>query len=328
MIEFNFIKSELLRNFFLWVKSREFLVFLFFFMVSGLFWLMLAVKDETEKEFSIPIVITNVPKNVVLTEGDNDSIKVFVRDFGYNILKYNFKDVKPVEINFSSFNKGEDGKISITNAELEKLARDRLEKSAQLLSMKPDKLDIYYSYGESKMVPVSIYGTVTAENNYFLIEKKVVPDSVKLVATASRLAKIDSVQTRYVSIKGVTEQVTDTVALQKISGVVISPRKVVVVASADIRYEDSVNVRIVPINVPEGKIVRTFPSKITVSYVTGVKFRNSIKASDFLVVVDYNDVREGEGQLTLPLYLKKTSAKNVKKVRLSLKDVDYTIEEI
>ena len=328
MTEFKFFKSDQLRNFFLWIKSKEFLVFLFFFMVSGFFWLMLAVKDETEKELSIPIVVVNIPKNVVLTESETDTLKVFVRDYGYNIIKYDFKEIKPVEINFSSFNKGDDGKLTLSNAELEKQVRDKLEKSAQLLSMKPEKLDIYYNYGESKMVPVVIYGTVTADDKYFLIEKKVVPDSVKVVATAARLAKVDSVYTRYVTIKGVTDKVTDTVGLQKISGVAVSPRRVVVEASADILSETKREVKIVPVNVPEGKILRTFPSKVTVMFVTGANIEKSVKPTDFTVEVDYNDVKEGEGQLTLPLHLRKTTTKNVKHVKLAIKDVDYTIEEL
>jgi len=327
MAEFNFFKSQIIRNFFLWVKSKEFLVFLFFFMVSSLFWFMLAVKDETEKELAIPFTVVNVPKNVVLTESSTDTIKVLVKDIGYNIIKYDFRDMQPVEINFSTFNKGEDGKISLSNAELEKQIRDRLEKSAQLLSLKPEKLDIYYSYGESKMVPVAIYGTITADDKYFLVDKKVVPDSVKVVATAARLAKVDSVLTRYVAMKGVTDKVADTVALQRINGVVISPQKVVVEATADILSNAERVVKIVPVNVPEGKILRTFPSRVTVSFVTSANVEKTISASDFTVEVDYNDVREGEGQLTLPLHLKKTKTKNVRSPHLAIKDVDYTIEE-
>ena len=63
--------------------NKEFLVFLFFFAISGAFWFVLAVKEPVEREVSIPVMVTNIPKNVILTDDSFDTLKVSVRDEGY-----------------------------------------------------------------------------------------------------------------------------------------------------------------------------------------------------------------------------------------------------
>ena len=49
--------------------NREFLIFLLFFILSGIFWLFMTLNETYEQEVRIPVCYTGVPKNVVLTSG-------------------------------------------------------------------------------------------------------------------------------------------------------------------------------------------------------------------------------------------------------------------
>ena len=60
--------------------NKEFLIFLFFLALSGFFWLFLALSESYEKEFAIPVTITDVPKNIMLTSDETDTVRITIRD--------------------------------------------------------------------------------------------------------------------------------------------------------------------------------------------------------------------------------------------------------
>ena len=53
--------------------NKEFLVFLFFLLLSGLFWLTNVLDEPYEEEFTVDLRLAGIPKNVVLT-GEVDSV--------------------------------------------------------------------------------------------------------------------------------------------------------------------------------------------------------------------------------------------------------------
>ena len=66
---------------FSWV-NREFFIFLFFLAVAGIFWLLTTLNENFEQEVKIPVKFVHVPKNVVLTSGEDDTLRFTVRDTG------------------------------------------------------------------------------------------------------------------------------------------------------------------------------------------------------------------------------------------------------
>ena len=313
------------RNFFLWVKSKEFLVFLFFFLVSGAYWALLALKDTVEKEIELKVNIVNKPKNVIITDEGYDTLRVSLRDNVYAIIPYYFKDIETVNINFANYSNNEDGRLTVSGSELMKLVKAKLDKQKEVVAVKPDKLDVYYSYGDSKMVPVVFFGETQPADKYFLTKRSIEPDSVRIFATKERLAAIDSVRTRYVRITDISEKVTRTVMLQKEKGVGCEPSSVTVHAYADVHKDATREVPIVAVNMPEGVVIRTFPSKVAVSFVTTANLDRDIHSADFRVEVDYHEVEEGTGQKSLPLHLVKVPS-TIKRPKLAFLKVDYLIE--
>ena len=58
---------SIFRNFLSRIISKEFLIFLFFLVLSGAFWLVMTLNETYEREFSIPLRMADVPRNVVIT---------------------------------------------------------------------------------------------------------------------------------------------------------------------------------------------------------------------------------------------------------------------
>ena len=77
---------------------------------------------------------------------------------------------------------------------------------------------------------------------------------------------------------------------------------------------------------PSGKVLRTFPSKIKVSFTIGASMFRRVSAQQFSLVVDYNEI------ITHPsnkcnVYLH-TSPHGVRNAKLEISQVDYLIEQM
>ena len=77
-----------IKNFLLSEKSREFFVFLFFFVVAGGFWLLQTLNNDYETEFSIPVRLKGVPNNTVITSEPAAELRIKVKDKGTVLLNY------------------------------------------------------------------------------------------------------------------------------------------------------------------------------------------------------------------------------------------------
>ena len=165
--------SKRIKDFLLSDKSREFLIFLFFFLIAGGFWRM---KD--------------VPNNIVLTSEPPSELRVRVKDKGTVLLNYMLgKSFFPVNLSFPDY-KGQNNHVKIFASEFEKKILSQLNASSKILSIKPDTLDYIYSTGKSKLVPVHFQGKVTAGLQYYVSDTICSPDSVLVYAPAGILDTI------------------------------------------------------------------------------------------------------------------------------------------
>jgi hypothetical protein len=86
-----------------------------------------------------------------------------------------------------------------------------------------------------------------------------------------------------------------------------------------------VEVPITAINMPKGKILRTFPSRVKVKFVVGASMFRLIRAEHFKVVADYDELSRRPSD-KCNIYLKATPH-GATKARLEFNQVDYLIEQ-
>lgn len=314
------------RNFLFSSTNREFLIFLAFLVMSGFFWLLMTLNETYEKEFSVPVRITNVPKNVVLTSDETENIRVTLRDKGLVIVGYMYGEgIRPLSINFKSYANQQDSG-SVAAAELQKMIVKQLSASTRITSVKPDRLDFFFNYGINKKVPVVYAGRVRPEDPYFISEVTYSPDSVTVYASEQRLDSLRIVYTEPLNLTDFRDTTSMTCRLQKMRGVKMVPNEVKVAFATDVLTEESVDdIPIEGINLPPGKVLRTFPARVSVRFVTGVSQFKQLNPNHFKVVVDYREIvaRPSE-QCTLHL---RSVPDGVSRATLSQRQVDYLIED-
>lgn len=314
-----------IRDFLFGTFNKEFLIFLFFLVLSSVYWLMSVLNETMEREIVIPVQLTNVPRNVIVIGDSTLSVRAVVRDKGYAIATYLYGDrITPVKLMFSLYAHNQD-RLTVTSAELSKMVRDQLYGSSKLVAVKPDHLEIPYNFGLRKRVPVKMLGNVNTTGNYYLTRVEFLPESVYVYSSARILDSIAIAYTERLDIEDVTDTITRTVALKNIKGAKFVPSHVKMTLFTDIITEAMSMVPITSVNVPAGSILRTFPTQVQVRYVVPASEYKHIDEDDFEVVADYATTDEGTSDKCQIKLVK--SPRAVRSPMLSVSEVDYLIEQ-
>lgn len=314
------------KNFLLSKKSREFFVFLFFFLIAGGFWLLQTLNNDYEAEFSIPVRLKGIPNNTVITSEPASELRIKVKDKGTVLLNYMLgKSFYPVTIDFPDY-KANNNHVRIYATEFEKKILSQLNVSTQLISMKPDTLEYFYSTGESKRVPVKLRGNVSAGRQYYLSDTIFNPDSVLVYAPEKVLDTINVAYTRPVKIENISDTLKRQVLLATQKGVKFIPASIEMILPVDVYTEKTVEVSLVGVNFPADKVLRAFPSKVQVTFQVGLSRFRQINAEDFHINVPYEELlRLGSDKYPVKLtYM----PQGVSQVRIHPEQVDFLIEQV
>lgn len=325
MLNLKKINQVVRSSLFSWM-NKEFLIFLFFLVLSGIFWLMMTLNETYEKELPVPVHLTGVPSNVVITTDLTDTVRVTVRDKGFMLISYmSGQEPKLITLNFNTYANKQTGHGQVSAADIQKLVRQQLYSSSVITSIKTDGLSFNFNYGERRSIAVRLTGNVTPAKNYYLSHTQLSPEKVTVFASRSTLDSIKEIQTEYVNITNFDDTVCQTVRLKKIPGVKVVPETVKLTLLVDILTEESIDVPITTINKPANLTIRTFPNHVKVTFTVGSRQFRLIKPSDFKVVIDYREIAaHPSDKCKLHLRTKPAIASNA---HLEMSQVDYLIEQ-
>ena len=305
--------------------NKQLLVFIFFLTLSAAFWLFMTLNETYEKEIKLPVQIVNVPKNVVLTSASIDTVRVTVRDRGWIFMSYLFGEKRRiVNINYRNYDRGNGGGI-VPGSDLRRAIEQQLESSSRVSSIKPEKLEFFYNNGEHKRVPVRYSGRVIPEQLYFISQVQYSPDSVDIYASQEKLDSIKSILTEQLNHVGFRDTLHVHSRLLHPSDVKVVPDHIRISFCTDVLTEESISVPIKCVNLPQGKVLRTFPAKMRVNFVVGVSELRNLRPEDFSVVADYLEIEQNPSE-KCNLYLRSVPH-GISRATLEAKQVDYLIEE-
>ncbi len=316
---------KIVRNSFFHIVNKEFLIFLFFLALSSVFWIMMAMNDSYEIELRYPIHMVGIPKNIIITDTNSDTLRITVRDKGYALVKYIYdEDVKSIDLSYTSITK-QNGCGSVSSNELNKIALREFDNSTKIVNIKPDRYIFYYNNGAHRQLPVKMNGTVTPDASYYLAKIEFSPKSVDVYGSQKILDSIKFVLTEKLSIHNLKDTIVRSVKLHETKGIKCVPSQIKMTVFPDVLTEESFEVPIMSLNMPEGKTLRTFPSRVKLSFTVGAAMFRTIRPEMFKVVVDYNDLVAHPSEKCM---LKVISAPHfVRNIHLDIQQVDYLVEE-
>ena len=313
-------------NFLFSSLNKEFLIFLFFLLLSGAFWLMMALNETYEEELKVPVRLVGIPRNAVMTDEPADTVKVTVKDKGFTLVTYKYGHwFRPLTFKFATYANEDQGHGAIPAADIIKQVQSQLYGSSKLLSVKPEKLDFYFTYGASKKVPIRFRGKISTSKSYYLAHTEFSPMMVTAYANKKVLDELKYVEIEPFNYRNLQDTIRRNVRLQKIRGVKLVPNTVRLSVYPDVLTEESIEVPVSAVNMPAGMVLRTFPSRVTVRFTIGASQFRMIRPEQFNVVVDYQTLAENPSdKCTLQL---RSVPSSVSKAKLELDKVDYLLEQ-
>ena len=318
--------KTIFKSFLFKLLNKEVLIFVFFLLLSSFFWLLTTLNETYEKELHVPVHITGVPQNLVLTTNETDTLRVTLRDRGFALASYWISNkIQPLQIAYQTYAKY-NGQGTVPTSDLQRKLTQQLAHSTKIVSIKPEKLMISSTSERPKRVPIELSGIVTAANSYRIAHIRFKPDSIEIYGDKSKLNTIKSVRTKAVKVVDFEEKVMlKACKLASIHGVKLVLDTVNVEIIPEILTEQVIDVPITVINVPSDKILRTFPSRVKVRYVIGSSSFRAIGAEHFKVIVDYNDIKHNVTDKCKVRLQSKPAP--VVKVQIETQEVDYLIEK-
>jgi len=313
-------------NFLFSNMNKQFMIFMFFLVLSGIFWLMMTLNETYEQEVKIPAEVVGIPKNIVLTSSATDTVRAVISDKGWVIMSYLYGDrLKTVNIPFRNFDRG-DGYGVISSSDIKRLIEQKLEILSKVVSVKPDRLEFFYNNGEYKRVPIRWTGRVIPDQLYFISQVEYSTDSVDVYASSDKLDSIHVIHTEPLNYVNFRDSLTVSCRLNHPADVKVVPDHIRICFYTDVLTEETItNVPIHCINIPAGKLLRTFPPKATIHYVAGASQIRHFHPEDFNVVADYSEIMQNSSE-KCNLYLRHVPH-GVSRATLEQKQVDYLIEE-
>ena len=289
------------KNFLLGPKNKEFLIFLFFFFVSAAFWLLQSLNETFDVELKVPLKLENVPSDVVITSDLPSDLNVMVRDKGTVLVRYIYgTEQVPV--------------------------RAQLLSSTRIVSLKPDTLEFFFNKGARKKVPVKLAGVVETSPEYYLQRVEFTPDSVEVLAPSAILDTITEAFITPVYFSDLSANEKTISMLRPVRGAKFIPDQVEMNVMIDLYTEKTVEVPVFGVNFPGSKDLRTFPSKVKVTFRVGMSRFKEITADDFVLAVTYEELMKNRSP-KIQLHLKSMPS-GVSNVRIDPSEVDYLIEQV
>ena len=306
------------------LKSREVVTFLFFFVLAFFLWYMYNIGTQREISRRIPISYIGVPDNVQLEKELPEELKFVLKDEGKIIWSYQKSHFDTLKIDLTA-QFDDNSPIEIKFDEQFQKILSLLSPTTKVVELNPGYFTSKYIRLYSKLVPVVTSNVIKLAPQHVMYDT--VAFSPKYVSLLGTKESVDSISYLYLEPITETFDKTKTIAvnIQKPQGVNISRPSVNVIVPVEMCTEKEVIVPIIVENLPQNTKVRTFPSEIKIRFSVGLSHYNSVTESTFRAIFDYNDILLNPDKNTATLQLDYTSG-YIFNIQLHPSEVEYIIE--
>lgn len=306
------------------LKSRDVVTFLFFFLLAFFMWYMYSIGTQREISRKIPIKYVGIPEDIQLDKPLPEKLGFVIKDEGKIIWSYkkNLFDTLVVDLS-ETFEQNKTLELKFEEQFQKILAH--LSPTTKIVELAPNYFTTPYIRLYSKSVPVVLSNAVKMAPQHVMFDTiSIQPKRITILGTAEA---IDTISYLYIEpILGEFDKTKTIVAnIIKPNGVELNRPTVNVTIPAEMCTEKEVIVPISLENVPEDINIKTFPSEVKIRFSVSLSHYNSITEETFKVIFNYDDLNLQNNPTTNALQLDYTSG-YIFNIRLNPSEVEYVIE--
>lgn len=306
------------------LKSRDVVTFLFFFLLAFFMWYMYSIGTQREISRKIPIKYVGIPEDIQLDKPLPEKLGFVIKDEGKIIWSYkkNLFDTLVVDLS-ETFEQNKTLELKFEEQFQKILAH--LSPTTKIVELAPNYFTTPYIRLYSKSVPVVLSNAVKMAPQHVMFDTiSIQPKRITILGTAEA---IDTISYLYIEpILGEFDKTKTIIAnIIKPDGVELNRPTVNVTIPAEMCTEKEVIVPISLENVPEDINIKTFPSEVKIRFSVSLSHYNSVTEETFKVIFNYDDLNLQNNPTTNALQLDYTSG-YIFNIRLNPSEVEYVIE--
>ncbi|MBN1185913.1 MAG: hypothetical protein JXB49_26770 [Bacteroidales bacterium] len=275
----------------------KYLAFIVFLGLSAILWFFAALNEEYKGEISYPVEYINFPKDKILVNDLPNKLRLNVEANGYTLLGYKLgPKLQSIiyDIEKYSMRKVADGSESefyLLTSPAINMVEEQLGKDFRVLDMQPDTLFFRFTDIVVKRVPIVPDILVTCVKPFRIHGHiSVNPDSILITGPGYILDTLEFITSKHYELKEMEKSLTKSVQLLQIKRVTYTQKRVDVNIPIEEYTENSFEIPITKMNVPDSINLILFPDKVKVTYMVALSDYEKIDPSQFIVRVDYSNV--------------------------------------
>ena len=273
---------------------KNILVFFVFVILAFCFWMMQYFQQKTEREIVLPIQYINIPKQIILPDSTTNKLNVKIADKGVTFLKYHY-NTPVIGIDLKNISE-KDSVHMVSRSVINSKILEALDNTTQLISFRPDILEISYAPLMQKEVPVRINGKITPAPGYIFTDSlHIQPASVFIYGDKTNIDTIRYVLTKSITQENIRKNLDLKIKLETLPGIHISREEIRISSKIEEYTEKIFELPLICRNVPEKMNVRFFPSIVEVSCRIALSRYSQLTENDLTIDINYNDLLQNQG---------------------------------
>jgi len=305
------------------------ITFIFFVLVSTIFWFVRSLGQQYETNVSYPVRYTDFPENKVLIGEIPQKLMLRVRASGFSILKSRLNlNIIPLRFNVNSYamnSSGMDTYIVITE-NIKEMLSEELDQ-IRILNISPDTLFFRLTDVVTRKVPVMpslgmherFYQKQFTQNG----EIQISPDSITISGPDNVVDTIQFIYTEPISFTNLTDTITKDFKLEEMQLLTYSIQKVKVTIPVDRFTEVESSLPVQTVNVPDSLTMIAIPGQIKITYNICISNYKQMVHNPLLPRINYRDIQASRSG-RLSVFLADTP-RVISNVRFNPHEIEFLI---
>lgn len=277
-------------------RTRRWFSFVLALFISAILWLLTALNDSSNSyvELTIPIRYANLTNEYAFEKNPPREIHVQLEARGYDLLRYTFSPYGDTITHFVTSDDIRNRRFEVSESLMMERVRQSVGAGSRIRWVSPSSISIPFFRRSRKRVLIESHIKAEAESGYLLHPISFEPSFIEIYGTPSQLKRINKITTDALSLEGLNESTTVKVALVAPEGIALSKDSLLVKVEVEELTQETFDVPIKVLNVPESIEFLPIPSSIKVQIIIPASAYKRYRSEDFTPVVDYNDIGQDE----------------------------------